>query len=134
MREEEKLIEEVCKKIKEIGKIGEDEKQKLYEVFGKRFRNALKALDEEAIKKYVFKPSGRTVWIVVGKERDYEVIPLVGYCSCDDFYFRVMDGEVHLCYHLIAQKIAECLGWYDKIEESDELYDTLMNEWRKVTP
>jgi len=56
LREEEKLIEEVCKKIKEIGKIGEDEKQKLYEVFGKRFRNALKALDEEAIKKYVFKP------------------------------------------------------------------------------
>jgi len=133
LREEEKLIEEVCKKIKEIGKIGEDEKQKLYEVFGKRFRNALKALDEEAIKKYVFKPSGRTVWIVVGKERDYEVIPLVGYCSCDDFYFRVLSGSVFLCYHVIAQKLAEALGKYEVIEEEDSFYEVLMKEWRFIS-
>jgi predicted nucleic acid-binding Zn finger protein len=53
---------------------------------------------------------------------------------CDDFYFRVLDQRIHLCYHLIAQKIAEVLDWYDKIEERDELYNSLMDEWKRVTP
>ena len=44
-----------------------------------------------------------------------------------------MDREAHLCYHLIAQKLAEALGWFDKINESDELYETLMKEWKNVT-
>jgi hypothetical protein len=39
-----------------------------------------------------------------------------------------------LCYHLIAQKIANALGWYETIEERDELYDSLMAEWKKPTP
>jgi hypothetical protein len=25
------------------------------------------------------------------------------------------------------------LGWYEAIEEHDELYDSLMNEWKKAT-
>jgi predicted nucleic acid-binding Zn finger protein len=85
------------------------------------------------VKKYVFKPSGRTVWIVVGRERDYLIMPEAEFCMCDDFYFRVLDRKIHLCYHLIAQKIARNLGWYETIEENDELYDTLMNEWKKAT-
>ena len=39
----------------------------------------------------------------------------------------------HICYHLVAQKIAEALELYDKIEEEDRLYDCLMEEWKKVT-
>ncbi|MGC9346275.1 MAG: hypothetical protein ACP5ER_05750, partial [Candidatus Bathyarchaeales archaeon] len=92
------------------------------------------SLKENRVKKYVFKQSGKTVWIVVGKERDYLIMPEVEFCSCDDFYFRVMDREVHLCYHLIAQKIANILEWYETIKERDELYDSLMNEWKKPTP
>jgi predicted nucleic acid-binding Zn finger protein len=61
-------------------------------------------------------------------------MPAAGFCSCDDFYFRVMDRETNICYHLIAQKIADALEWYDKIEEEDRLYDCLMEEWKKVTP
>ncbi len=60
-------------------------------------------------------------------------MPAAEFCSCDDFYFRVMDGEVHLCYHLIAQKIAAALKQYDEIEENDELYNSLTAEWKKVT-
>jgi len=107
---------------------------KLYEVFGQRFVKAFEALKESRVKKYVFKPSGRTVWIVVGKERDYLVMPEAEFCSCDDFYFRVIDKKIHLCYHLIAQKLAKNLKWYSTIEESDELYDSLMKEWKKPTP
>lgn len=36
--------------------------------------------------------------------------------------------------HLIAQKLAEALDWYDLIEEEDGLYDSLMGEWKRVTP
>jgi len=60
-------------------------------------------------------------------------MPEAEFCSCDDFYFRVLDREIHLCYHLIAQKLAKILEWYEIIEEHDELYDSLMAEWKKAT-
>lgn len=128
------LLRQVCKEAKLKGKLTGTQLARLYKTFGTRFTKALEALGEERVKKYLFKPSGRVVWIVVGKERDYLLMPVAEFCSCDDFYFRVMDKEVHLCYHLIAQKMAEILKWYDLIEERDELYDTLMKEWSKVTP
>jgi len=59
-------------------------------------------------------------------------MPEAEFCTCDDFYFRVLDKKVHLCYHLIAQKIARALGWYETIEEHDELHDSLMGEWKKA--
>jgi predicted nucleic acid-binding Zn finger protein len=123
-----------CKEAKTEGKLTGKNLTELYEIFGQRFTKAFEALKENRVKKYVFKPSGRVVWIVVGKERDYLIMAQAEFCTCDDFYFRVMDRQVHLCYHLIAQKIANVLDWYDAIEEQDELYDSFMKEWKKPTP
>ncbi len=123
-----------CKEAKADDKLTGKSLTKLYEVFGQRFTRAFEALKENRVKKYVFRPSGKTVWIVVGKERDYLIMAQAEFCTCDDFYFRVLDRQVHLCYHLIAQKIANALGWYETIEERDELYDSLMSEWKKPTP
>ena len=128
------ILRNICKKAKKEGKLTGKNLTKLYEVFGQRFIKAFEALKENRVKKYVFKPSGRIVWIVVGKERDYLLMPEAEFCSCDDFYFRVLDREVHLCYHLIAQKIANILKWYDAIEERDKLYDSLMKEWKNPIP
>lgn len=128
------LLENVCKEAKEEGKIVGKHLNQLYETFGTRFTKAWEALKDGRVKKYVFKPSNRVVWIVIGKERDYLVIAAADFCMCDDFYFRVLDQHIHLCYHLIAQKIADCLGWFDKVEEHDELYNSLMAEWKKLTP
>lgn len=127
-------LKRVCKEAKSENKITGAHLTRLSSLFGSRFIKAWKAVKDGRVKKYIFKPSGRVVWIVVGRERDYLIMPSAEFCSCDDFYFRVMDKEVHLCYHLIAQKIAEALKWYDKLEERDELYDSLMKEWREVTP
>lgn len=127
------ILNDVCKKAKADGKLTGKNLTKLYEIFGQRFTRAFEALKENRVKKYVFKPSGRTVWIVVGRERDYLIMAEAEFCTCDDFYFRVLDRKVHLCYHLIAQKLAKNLDWYELIEEHDELYDSLMNEWRKAT-
>jgi len=128
------VLENICKEAKDKGRLTGVHLTQLSMVFGSRFIKAWEALKGERVKKYVFKPSGKVVWIVVGRGRDYLVMPAADFCSCDDFYFRVMDKEVHLCYHLIAQKIAEALAWYDEVEADDDLYDSLMEEWKKVTP
>ncbi len=127
------VLNTICKKAKADGKLTGKGLTELYEIFGQRFTRAFEALKENRVKKYTFKPSGRTVWIVVGRERDYLIMPEAEFCMCDDFYFRVLDRKVHLCYHLIAQKLAKNLDWHDSVEEHDELFDSLMNEWRKAT-
>jgi len=106
----------------------------LFKLFGSRYPKALKIALEGGVKKYVFTPSGRTLWIVVGRQREYLVYDRVGFCSCDDFYFAVMDGKALVCQHLIAQRSAEKLGWYDTVEEEDGLFDSLMQEWRGPQP
>jgi predicted nucleic acid-binding Zn finger protein len=123
----------ICREAKAEDKLSGKSLTELYELFGQRFIKALGALKEKRVKKYVFKPSGRTVWIVIGRERDYLIMPEAEFCMCDDFYFRVLDKEIHLCYHLIAQKIARNLGWYENIKENDEIYESLMSEWKKAT-
>jgi predicted nucleic acid-binding Zn finger protein len=130
---ESETLNAICREAKAAGKLSGKNLTELYELFGQRFTKALDALKENRVKKYVFKPSGRTVWIVIGRERDYLIMPEAEFCTCDDFYFRVLDRKIHLCYHLIAQKIARNLGWYETLEETDELYKTLMNEWKKAT-
>jgi len=98
-----------------------------------RFSRALEAVKKRKVKKYVFKPSGRVIWIVVGKKREYIVLPKVSFCSCDDYYYRIMNDEASLCYHLIACWIAETTGEFDLIEEEDSLYDFLLEDWKKQT-
>ncbi len=127
------MLNTICKEAKKEDKLTGKNLTGLYDIFGQRFTKAFEALKENRVKKYVFKPSGRIVWIVVGKERDYLIMPQAEFCTCDDFYFRVMDRTVHLCYHLMAQKIAIALDWFDKIEEHDELFDSLMREWKEAT-
>ena len=132
-KSESELLNNICKKAKTEGKLTGKSLTTLYDIFGQRFTRAFEALKENRVKKYAFKPSGRIVWIVVGRERDYLIMSEVDFCTCDDFYFRVLDRRVHMCYHIIAQKLARNLDWYDAIEEHDELYDSLMSEWRKAT-
>jgi len=128
-----KVLEQVCEEAKTNREVTGNHLTQLSEALGSRFTKAWDSIKEERVKKYVFNPSGRIVWIVVGREREYQIMPAAAFCSCDDFYFRVMDREANICYHLIAQKIAEALERYDKVEEEDRLYECLMEEWKKVT-
>jgi predicted nucleic acid-binding Zn finger protein len=127
------MLNAICREAKTAGKLSGENLTALYELFGARFTKALDALTEGRVKKYIFSPSGRIVWIVVGRERDYLIMPEAEFCTCDDFYFRVLDKKVHMCYHLLTQKISQNLGWFEKIEENDECYDMLMNEWKKAS-
>ncbi|MGO8805930.1 MAG: hypothetical protein ACLQO7_04915 [Candidatus Bathyarchaeia archaeon] len=124
----------ICREAKVAGKLSGTDLTELYELFGSRFTKALDALKEGRVKKYTFKPSCRVVWIVVGRERDYLIMPEAEFCTCDDFYFRVLDKKVHMCYHLLTQKIAQNLCWFETIDAEDDTYEMLMNEWKKATP
>ena len=126
------ILQQICKKAATGKLIKEADLNKLSSAFGQRFAKAWETAKDKRVKKYVFKPSNRIVWIVVGKERDYLIMPAVDFCTCDDFYFRVMDRQIHLCYHLIAQKLAETLESYDSYEEEDRLCSVLMKEWKKA--
>lgn len=102
----------------------------LIEDFGERGEKAWELLRENRVKRYTFKPSGRVVWIVVGRGGDHLIYPAVGYCGCDDFYFSVMEGKALVCQHLIAQRLADKLGWFDTVKERDDFFDVLMKDWR----
>ncbi|MDH5815968.1 MAG: hypothetical protein QE164_04195 [Candidatus Nezhaarchaeota archaeon] len=102
------------------------------EVTLKRLKKALETVNKGRVKKYIFRPSGRVIWIVVGKGRDYWVIPKL-YCSCDDFYINVISRRKSpLCYHLLAQALAEKTGNYEVFNVSDEEGEKLEEEWRKI--
>lgn len=104
------------------GVLPEATKQELAKVFGSRFKNALEAIEKGKVRRIVFMPSRREIWLVSGKERSYLILENAGYCSCEDFYFRVISHEEFLCYHLLAQRLAKVLGCYESVEEVDVGY------------
>jgi predicted nucleic acid-binding Zn finger protein len=81
------------------------------------------------VRLHVFKPSGRRRWVVVGKHGEYLVLPEAGYCSCPDFFFRVMSGEKPTCYHLVAVKLAIERKQFNIVESDDAEHDQLMEHW-----
>lgn len=87
--------------------------------YDRRFVRALRAVEEGRVTKHRFHPSETTRWIVLGKRREYLVIPRV-FCTCRSFYHSVvMNREVDMCYHLLAQRIAEIRDQYETIESVD---------------
>ena len=124
------VLKSVCEEAEGGGQVSDVHRTRLSATFGSRFTRAWEALKEGRVKKYFFKPSGRVVWIVVGRERDYLVMSAADFCSCDDFYFQFDKG--HLCYHIIAQKLGEATGQFDLIKEEDDFYKFLMKEWKTI--
>jgi predicted nucleic acid-binding Zn finger protein len=129
--EEQRILEAICDEAHSTGKLTRGQWRRLRSLFGERVERAWRLVEEGRVKLYVFEPSGRRAWVAVGKDGEYQILPAAGYCGCSDFYFRVIDGEVGLCYHLIAQRLAEALGGYREIREGDEFYEGLMLEWRE---
>ncbi|MGA3295955.1 MAG: hypothetical protein ABSD41_00725 [Candidatus Bathyarchaeia archaeon] len=103
---------------------------KLLKTFGDRFTNGLELTNSNRVKRFEFTPSRRVVWVVQGRSSEYQVIPDLPFCYCDDYYFRVMDRKRGLCYHIIAQRIAEALGQFSTIQKSDSQYSTITDRWR----
>jgi len=124
------LIAQICKEIEAKHSLGKDSSRKLADSFGKRFQKAFELIKRGSVKRYAFRPSGRVIWEVRGKGSTYQVLPHTNFCSCDDYYFRVMNSKKQLCYHILAQRIASALGKFEKEECSDRDYGKVTRKWR----
>jgi len=100
--------------------------------YGKKFVRALRVVEEKKVEKYQFKPSGTITWIVKGRARQYLVIPKV-YCTCRSFYQEVViSRESNMCYHLLAQQIAELRDQYEFVDSTDTKRRNLYVDWRRT--
>src|SRR6266700_8413807 len=119
---EDTVLRQVSEELRRTHLLTSEQKQALSKVFEKRFPQALAIVEARKVTSYRFKPSGRTIWVVKGRKGEYQVMPESMFCTCDDYYFRVMDNKKQLCYHLVAQQIAEALGQFDANVMSDSHY------------
>ncbi len=64
-----------------------------------------KAITLGSVKKLIFSPSGKVLWIVVGRDNEHWSDPDLGFCTCKDFYFKSLSGGSE-CYHLKSIRLA----------------------------
>lgn len=127
---ENKLMEEAYNELEAHHELSQQLREVLEKTFGERFTNGWELANARKVCRYEFKPSGRVVWAVQGRKNEYQVIPDIPFCYCDDYYFRVMDKKRGLCYHIIAQHIAEALHIFEEISEKDSQYSNVTAPWR----
>ena len=89
---------------------------------GHKYEKAIDTVLAGGVKECRFLPSGRKVFSVVGTLGDEFIDPEKPYCSCSNFFFRVMGGSEELCYHLLSYRIALKTGRVTVVEFSDDEY------------
>jgi len=94
--------------------------------YGKKFDRALATVLAGGVKESRFQPSGRRLLTVVGNLGDEFIDPEGPYCSCSDFFFKVVGGKDEVCYHLLSHRIASKAGMVDVVEFSDEEYPQVL--------
>jgi predicted nucleic acid-binding Zn finger protein len=127
---ENELMETAIAELKSRHKFTSSTEETLKETFGERFTNGWELATSRKVRRYEFKPSQRVIWSVQGRNSEYQVIPDIPFCYCDDYYFRVMDKKRGLCYHIIAQKIAEALNEFERMSKNDSQYQAITERWR----
>lgn len=90
--------------------------------YGTKLDKAIETVVSRGVKECRFDPSGRKLHIVVGRFGDELLDPDKPYCSCANFFFKVIRGKDDLCYHLISYRIAAKVGLVESIGFEDEEY------------
>ena len=93
-----------------------------YKKYGTKLDRAIDTVLAGGVKESLFLPSGRKVITVVGRLGDEFIDPDRPYCSCSNFFFRVLGGREETCYHLLSYRIASETGRLDVVKFSDEEY------------
>ena len=93
-----------------------------FEKLGSKLDRAIDAVLAGGVKVVVFRPSGKRVVTVVGRLGDEFIDPEKPYCSCSNFFFRVLGGREEICYHLLSYRMAAETGKLDVVKFSDEEY------------
>jgi len=127
---ENELIETAIAELRSRHEFTSGTEETLKKTFGERFTNGWELANSRKVRRYEFKPSGRVIWAVQGRKGEYQVMPDIPFCYCDDYYFRVMEKKRGLCYHIIAQKIAEALSEFERVSKKDSQYQAITDRWR----
>ena len=127
---ENELMEEAVSELKAHSELSARLSDALVKALDERFTNGWELAKSRKVRRYEFKPSGRVVWAVQGRKGEYQVMPDIPFCYCDDYYFRVMERKRGLCYHIIAQRVAEALNQFEKIGKKDSQYSNITARWR----
>jgi predicted nucleic acid-binding Zn finger protein len=93
---------------------------------GRKFDRAIDTVLAGGVKESRFLPSGRRILTVVGRLGDEFIDPEKPYCSCSNFFFRVINGKEELCYHLLSYEIASRSHRIEVIKFSDEEYGAVL--------
>jgi predicted nucleic acid-binding Zn finger protein len=70
-------------------------------------------------------PSGKKLWVVIGRDNEYWTDLELGFCSCKDFYFATLSGGRD-CYHLKSVRKAMQQKRFTTIEFDDSCYVRLL--------
>jgi predicted nucleic acid-binding Zn finger protein len=130
---EPSTLKRVSEELSKTHALTDGQKDLLAKIFEKRLPPAIALVEGKKIMNLRFRPSGRNVWTVKGRRGEYQVIPESLFCTCDDYYFRVMDNKKQLCYHVIAQQLAQALGKFDLTELPDSRYAELASKLTERT-
>ena len=92
-------------------------------------KRVLEIIDRGIIK-YIHQPSKRELWVAIGKNDIYLIYPKI-YCSCQDFYFQVIQSEERtkkICKHILAQIICEAIDRYKEVRIDDPEFKELIKD------
>jgi predicted nucleic acid-binding Zn finger protein len=78
------------------------------------------------VRQLLFHPSGKQIWIVVGKDDEYWTDLELGFCSCKDFYFVSLSGGKE-CYHLRSVRKAAKEGGIIVMDFGDAEYVQMLH-------
>lgn len=78
-----------------------------------------------SVKQMLFLPSGKKLWVVIGRDNEYWTDPELGFCSCKDFYFTTLSGGQD-CYHLKSVRKTIQQRGFAAIEFDDSDYIHLL--------
>ena len=78
-----------------------------------------------SVKQMLFLPSGKKLWVVIGRDNEYWTDPELGFCSCKDFYFTTLSGGQD-CYHLKSVRKTIQQKGFTAIEFDDNDYIHLL--------
>jgi len=128
--QENRLMEEAYVELESRRELSPELRETLQKMFGERFNNGWELANSNKVRRYLFTPSERVVWVVQGRKKEYQIMPDIPFCYCDDYYFRVMDRKRGLCYHIIAQRLAAALNKFESVSRKDSQYSDITSRWR----
>jgi predicted nucleic acid-binding Zn finger protein len=84
------------------------------------YQKISKIISSGGVKRHTFLPSGTEIWTVVGNDGEYIQYPEREICTCPQFFFKKMHGDLGPCYHVLSVKSAKLNQSYVTIGCNDD--------------